>query len=111
MEREILFDYDEENDILFIHKKDKIKGSVDIADFIVDISTDEKVVGLEIMNATEHLEKLGIMNAKEVLKTIKNASLRAFYRQDGVVIYFSIVSEKTAEPVSSSIAMPIAVRA
>ena len=109
MEREILFDYDEENDILFIHKKDKIKGSVDIADFIVDLSTDEKVVGLEIMNATEHLEKLGVTSPKEVLKNISGARLRAFYRQDGVVIYFSIASTLAKEEISSSIAMPIAV--
>ena len=48
MEKEIVFDYDEENDILWIHRKEKIKGSIDVADFIVDISTDEKVIGLEI---------------------------------------------------------------
>lgn len=110
MEREVLFDYDEENDILFIHRKDKIKGSVDIADFIVDISAEEKVVGLEIMNVTEHLEGLGIAHPKEVLKSIKGASLRAVYKSDGVVIYFSIISEKNVEPVSSSIAMPIAIK-
>jgi len=110
MEKEIVFDYDEENDILWIHRKEKIKGSIDVADFIVDISTDEKVIGLEIMNATDHLEELGIKNPKEVLKNISGAKLRAVYRQDGVVIYFSITSKLNAEPVSSSIAMPIALK-
>jgi len=58
-----ILDYDIENDILFIHRKDvKTKGSVEImgGDIIMDFSKDKEVVGLEIMNASEFLKNFNI---------------------------------------------------
>ena len=102
---ETLFDYDSENDSLFAYKKAKIKGSIDIGYFIIDISTQGKVVGVEILNVSEVLKNLGIENPKEFLNDIKKAGFRAVYQNDSIIIYF-IISSKSKE-VSSSIAVPI----
>lgn len=102
---EIFFDYDLENDSLFAYKKAKIKGSIDIGYFIIDISTQGKVVGIEIMNVSEVLKNLGISNTKEFLNNIKKTGFRAVYQHDSIIIYF-IISSKSKE-VSSSVAIPI----
>ncbi|MDP6548092.1 MAG: DUF2283 domain-containing protein [Candidatus Woesearchaeota archaeon] len=61
--KENMLDYDKENDILFIHRKDiKTKGSVEVlgGDIIIDFSKDKQVVGIEIMNASELLKPYNI---------------------------------------------------
>jgi len=56
---EVKFDYDEENDSLFIYKPNQtVKGSVEIGDFVVDLAPSlNKIVGLEIMNASKNLHE------------------------------------------------------
>jgi len=104
---ETFFDYDPENDSLFIYKKTKIKGSVEVGDIIVDISTDGKIKGIEMLNASEILKNLGLKNPKEILNTIKSVSIRAVYKQDSIMVYYSILSKVK---VSSSIAVPVKVK-
>ena len=61
--KENILDYDKENDILFIHRKDiKTKGSVEVmgGDIVIDFSKDKEVVGIEIMNASELLKNFDI---------------------------------------------------
>jgi uncharacterized protein YuzE len=102
---EIFFDYDQENDSLFAYKKAKIKGSIDIGYFIIDISTQGKVVGIEILDISKVLKNLGIFNTKKFLDNIKKAGFRAVYQNDSIMIYF-MISSKSKE-VSSSIAIPV----
>jgi len=106
--KETLFDYDSENDSLFIYKKSKIKGSVDIGDIIVDMSIDGKVVGIEMLNVSDMLKNLGLKNPKEILNTIKSVSIRAVYKQDSIMVYYSIASK--AREVSSSVALPVQIK-
>lgn len=108
MKGETFFDYDPENDSLFIYKKSKIKGSMDIGDIIVDISIDGKVIGIEMLNANEMLKNLGIKSPKEVLNNIKSVSIRAVYKADSIIVYYSIISK--AREVSSSIAVPVQIK-
>jgi uncharacterized protein YuzE len=108
MKGETFFDYDAENDSLFIYKKSKIKGSVDIGDIIVDISIDGKVIGIEMLNASEMLKNLGIKGPKEILNNIKSVSIRAIYKTDSITVYYSIISK--AKEVSSSIAVPVQIK-
>ncbi|OGI12289.1 hypothetical protein A3K64_03125 [Candidatus Micrarchaeota archaeon RBG_16_36_9] len=108
MKTETFFDYDPENDSLFIYKKSKIKGSFDIGDIIVDMSIDGKIKGIELLNANDSLRNLGIRNPKEVLNNIKTVRIRAVYKSDSITVYYSIVSK--AREVSSSIAVPIQVK-
>jgi len=106
--KEVFFDYDPENDSLFIYKKSKIKGSIEIGDIIIDISVDGKIKGIEMLNASNFLKNLGIKAPKDVLKNIKSANIWAVYKPDSIIIYYSIVSEK--KEVKSSIAVPVQIK-
>jgi len=103
--KETYFDYDPENDSLFVYRKAKIKGSVDIGYFVIDISTEGKVIGVEILNVSEFLKNLGINDPKEFMNSIKNAGFRAVYQPDSIVVYFMIYSK--VKQVTSSVAVPI----
>ena len=49
--------YDKNNDILYVYKKGKVKFSLEIlSNFIVDLDHSNKVVGLEILNASKVLK-------------------------------------------------------
>jgi len=53
------FDYDKENDDLFLYdKKFKSSASVEIDDLVVDFNRTKGMVGIEIMNATRFLGNL-----------------------------------------------------
>jgi len=108
MNIETFFDYDPENDSLFIYKKSKVKGSIDIGDIIVDISVDGKVAGLEMMNASKILKNLGLKSPKGVLNSIKCVSMRTVYKADSVMIFYCIMSK--SKEVSSSIAVPVQIK-
>jgi hypothetical protein len=82
-----------------------VKGSVVVGNIRVDLSLDGKVTGLEILNASGVLTNLGVRNPKGVLGGIRCASIRAVYRPDSIMVFFSI-SSKSRE-ISSSVAMPI----
>jgi uncharacterized protein YuzE len=74
MVKEAKVDYDGENDILYVYSGEKAKDSLEIDNFVLDISVDNKVVAVEIFNASVFISKLsGIKISKEILSTIKNA--------------------------------------
>ena len=53
------FDYDSENDDLFIYSNDrKSSGSVELGDFILDLDENLELVSLQIMNVSDVLRKL-----------------------------------------------------
>ena len=53
------FDYDKENDDLFIYStKSKSGASVEIGDVVFDFDKDKKLAAIEIMNATKFLKSL-----------------------------------------------------
>ena len=66
MARQIkIIDYDADNDIFFISDGEKVKASLDVGDFILDVSHKNLISGIEIMDASENL---GIN--KDILKTM-----------------------------------------
>lgn len=90
MVREAKIDYDEENDILWVYSGEKIKDSLEIDNFVIDFSYDNKIVGVEIFNASKVLSKLALAKiSKSALTKITRASL-SFYR--GKELLYVIVS-------------------
>lgn len=80
MARKVKIDYDEENDILWVYGGEKIKDSLEIDNFVIDFSHSDKVVGVEIFNASEIISNLVLSKiSKEMLSNIKEASL-SFYQ-------------------------------
>ena len=56
---EFKFDYDRENDDLFLYSgKNKSKASIEIGNIILDFDKNRKLSGIEIMNATRFLNSL-----------------------------------------------------
>ena len=74
--------YDEEEDILFLSKGRKVKASIDIGDFIIDIDTNGFVTGIEILNASQNLNL-----TEEQLSGLQEASMVVTYKPNYVVIY------------------------
>lgn len=104
MIKETYFDYDRENDSLFIFKKETVRGSVDVGNYVVDFTHEGNVAGIEIMNASEVLKNLSVENPEEFLEKIKQVSFKSVQKRDSVVIYFAISSSTR---ISSSIAIPV----
>jgi len=73
--------YDDEEDILFLSKGKKVKASINIGDFVIDISTDGFVSGIEILNASENLKF-----TEEQLKGLQQASMIVTYKPNYVCI-------------------------
>ncbi len=73
--------YDKEEDILSLSKSRKIKASIDIGDFIIDIDHSGFVVGIEILNASENL-KMSV----DQLKDLQKASMAVTYKPNYVYI-------------------------
>jgi len=73
--------YNQEENILTLSKEKKVKHSIDIGDFIVDIAHDGLVAGIEILNASENLN----LTQKE-LETVEQASMVVTYKPDNVRI-------------------------
>jgi len=58
MTKEIGYDYDSELDILHVYSdeiKEGVKGCLSIGDFNIDVGNDNKVVGIELEEASKNL--------------------------------------------------------
>lgn len=95
-------DYDAENDIFSISNGEKVKASLDIGDFILDVSHKNLICGIEIMDASENL---GI--SKEVLGTIRNMKMSVTYKTNHVYVLLIIVFKKEDKEVNIPIPLTI----
>ena len=95
-------DYDSENDIFFLSNVDKVKASVDIGDFILDISHDNLVCGIEIMDASENL---GV--SKEVLKNVENMKMSVTYKTNHAHVLLMIHFKKEDKRVNVPIPLTL----
>jgi len=95
-------DYDSVNDILFISDGEKVKSSLDIGDFVLDVSYDNLICGVEIMDASENL---GIN--KEVLKNIKSMRMSVSYKTNYVYVLLMIAFKKEDREVNIPIPLTI----
>lgn len=85
-------DYDYENDIFFISDGSKVRSSLDIGNFVLDVNGENLISGIEVMDASENL---GI--SKEVLKNIKSIKMSVTYKTNNVYVLLMIsfgVNEK-----------------
>ena len=95
-------DYDYENDIFSVSNGDKVKASLDIGDFILDVSHYNLVCGIEIMDASENL---GV--SKEVLGNIQNMKMSVTYKTNHVYVLLMIVFKKEGKEVNIPIPLTI----
>ena len=87
--------YDKEEDILFLTKGKKVKASIEVGDFIIDIDKDGFVASIEILNASENLNL-----EKEKLANIQKASMVVTYKQNYIYIYLVLLIKKQEKSIS-----------
>lgn len=105
------FDYDSENDSLYIYGgkgSEKLKGSLDVGNFIIDITQSNRVSGLEILDFKEVLKNLGAANPDEIARNIQAAQIKAVNKGDSIVIYYLI--EYKGTKIGSSVAVAVGQR-
>ncbi len=102
------FYYDKENDILAIHKgfdKDEsFKTNIDAGDLILDVSSKEKIRGIEILNATDFLKEFDVTELKDLV----DADFTAQLKPTSIVLTISLkIGEKE---IPAKIAVPLPIR-
>jgi len=97
-----IIDYDINNDILFISNGDKVKVSLDVGDFILDVDHKNLVCGIEVMNASENL---GIN--KEIFKNIKDMKMSINYKTNHIYVLLMISFKKKGRDVNIQIPLTL----
>lgn len=95
-------DYDVENDIFFISDGEKVKASIDIGDFILDVNHKDLICGVEIMDASENL---GI--SKDVLRNVRNIKMSVTYRTNHVYVLLMIAFKNKDKEVNVPIPLTL----
>lgn len=95
-------DYDEENDILYFYPNEKsVDFSIDYDDIILDVSGN-KIVGVEIINASEKFikEESELERIKQALSSITEAHMKVKYEINPFLVkigFISSIPEHTRE--------------
>lgn len=103
-------DYDEIEDILFIHEgfkpDEKFKGNIDLGNIIFDLSTNGRIVGVEIINASEFFKEFKL-SVKD-LKNIEQASIKSLVKKDSLIVFLALKTNKaeTRIPIAAPLAVP-----
>lgn len=101
--------YDKENDLLFIHKglheNEKFKTNIDIGDLILDLSTKKRIVGIEIINASEFLKEFGVGRA--VMENMEDAKFDATIKPTSITI--GLMFKTKEKQIPAKIAVPIGI--
>lgn len=92
----VKINYNEEDDLFFIHKEGKVKGNLTLGNFVIDMTSQGNVIGIEVLDALETLKSFNI--TKEILKNAKKGKLISKKYQDGTEFIgfelFSKIPEK-----------------
>ena len=102
MEKKISYDYDKELDILHVYSeeiKQGVKGCLSIGDFNIDIGNDNKIVGIELEEATKNLNL-----PPETLNSPDNVSL--IVRKTGNILFMGVGVIKGSVKSSTHVTTP-----
>jgi len=95
-------DYDFDNDIFFISDGEKVKTSLDIGNFVLDVNHNNLICGIEVMDASENL---GV--SKEVLGNIQNIKMSVTYKTNHVYVLLMMVFKKKGKDVNVQIPLTL----
>ena len=90
------FDYDAENDLLYLYNPaKKSRGSIEFGDLIIDLEKKGGIAGIEIFGASKYLSELtGRRITKRALKALENASVSHSARNGTVMIKIALKTDK-----------------
>ena len=90
------FDYDSENDDLFIYLEGKkSSGAVELGNIILDFDKDYNLVSMQILNVTDFFSK--ILSKMVKLSNIKEIKMEIVNFRNMDAIKFIILDDKTEE--------------
>ncbi len=81
---------------------EKVKSSLDVGDFILDVSSDNLICGLEIMDASENL---GI--DKEFLNQVQNIKMSVNYKTNHVLVLLMMTFKREDQIVNIPIPLTL----
>ena len=80
--------YDKENDILAIHKGfasgERFRGNIVVGDLVLDMSTRDRVRGVEILGASAFLKEFGV--TKRLLARLEAADFTATRKGESILL-------------------------
>ena len=106
-----LLSYDKENDILVIHRgftsDEKFKGNIDVGDIVLDVSTNGKIRGIEVFNASQFLKPFVEKGKEEgILGSIIDADFNTKIKPNGIIISL-VIKSKNKTDIPATIAVPL----
>ena len=106
-----LLSYDKENDILVIHRgftsDEKFKGNIDVGDIVLDVSTNGKIRGIEVFNASQFLKPFVEKGKEEgILGSIIDADFNTKIKPNGIIISL-VIKSKNKSDIPATIAVPL----
>jgi len=76
MEKKLKFDYDENNDVLYMYSDEKYDSSLTFFGFTIDITNKKSIKGIEIPDATKTFSELSdTIISKDMLKQISEPKM------------------------------------
>lgn len=103
------FHYDKENDILAIHKgflaTERFKGNIEAGDLILDVSTQGRVRGVEIMDTSKFFKQVNV--DKKVFENLTDADFKASSKPSGIVIGIALKAKNVKKEIQRAIAVPL----
>ncbi|MFA5797257.1 MAG: DUF2283 domain-containing protein [Candidatus Woesearchaeota archaeon] len=93
MFRKFKFDYDKENDSLFLYDpKSKSKASVEVNDMIIDYNGKKEVTGIELLDATKLLKELSFEKSGSIsLGDIKECQIEIINKHNFFIIKILLI--------------------
>jgi|Deesub1362A_J573_1020465.scaffolds.fasta_scaffold00005_178 uncharacterized protein YuzE len=105
--RDFEFSYDEENDDLFLFRKDvKSKGSIEFGNLVLDFDNKKNLVGIQIMEATEFICEITGCDkklARNILVNLKKSQVEIKLHRNMIIFkifLFSKFEEKMQIPIT-----------
>jgi uncharacterized protein YuzE len=89
------FDYDEVSDSLIISRKqdnEKVQGSAEIGNLILDFTSDGKIVNVEFQNISEYLKMMNVN--PQILNKLTEVNL-IIQKQKGAISLFAVLKTPT----------------
>jgi uncharacterized protein YuzE len=100
--------YDPKEDILYYNQGEKSMDSLDIGNMFIEFSGDNKVVGIEVLDASKFISDYTDKEfTKEALENIVEAEIKVFRRGEFAFVMLFFTVDRNGEKVKESIGVNV----
>ncbi len=91
-------DYEFGADLLWVKIRDsKIKKSLNLGDLTVDFGRDDRIVGIELLNASGNLVFESDRSPERILEDVSEAEIQSRYTENGFFMVLRLYTEPVKE--------------